>query len=166
MSIADKLIKKIKIENKKELDKLKVSKEKEKLDNLITNAEKKIFKKFFLKDFTKIGNYLIKGDNLNRYKLVIDFTRDCYEIDDEHYNNHRIGASVIYKHRDKLNKNSDIKRLKENLKEKKNFEIIIRNNADWKHLHAQSFAINETEKALKKIIFYFENGLYSWGNKD
>ena len=45
-------------------------------------------------------------------------------------------------------------------------EFIIRNNADWKHLHAQSFAINETEKALKKIIFYFENGLYSWVKKE
>ena len=30
----------------------------------------------------------------------------------------------------------------------------------------QSFAINETEKALKKIIYYFDNGLYSFGKED
>ena len=41
MSVADKLIKKIENQNKKELDSLKVTKEEEKLNNLITNAEKK-----------------------------------------------------------------------------------------------------------------------------
>ena len=63
---------------------------------------------------------------------------------------------------EKITKYKDIKNLKEKLKEKKNFKICISNNADWKNMDHKLFAINESEKALKKVIFYFKNGLYSW----
>ena len=60
MSIANKLIKKLDLQKKKEIDSLKISKKEEKLNNLVVEAEKSFFKKFFLKDFEKIANYLIK----------------------------------------------------------------------------------------------------------
>ena len=168
MSIANKLIKKLDIQKKKEIESLKVPKREEKLNNLVVEAEKSFFKKFFLKDFEKIANYLIKNYPIkDKYKLVIDFDRNLYQIDDEWVNNHRIDASVHFneKDKDKITKNTDIKKLKEKLKEKKNFKICISNNANWEHMDHKLFALNESEKALKKVIFYFENGLYSWVKK-
>ena len=168
MSIANKLIKKLDRQKKKEIEDTlkssKVPKREEKLNNLVLEAEKSFFKKFFLKDFEKIANYLIKEDSRDRYKLVIDSDRHLYEIDDEWVNNHRISARVLFN--EKINKYTDIKKLKKKLKEKKKFKICISNNADWTNMDHKYFAINESEKALKKVIFYFENGLYSWVKKE
>ena len=166
MSIANKLIKKLDLQKKKEIESLKVPKREEKLNNLIVEAEKSFFKKFFLKDFEKIANYLIKNYPIkDKYKLVIDFDRDLYQIDDEWVNNHRISAHVSFNEKNKVTKSSDIKKPKEKLKEKKNFKISISNNANWENMDYKLFALDESEKALKKVIFYFENGLYSWVKK-
>ena len=127
MSIANKLIKKLDIQKKKEIESLKVPKREEKLNNLVVEAEKSFFKKFFLKDFEKIANYLIKEYPIkDKYKLVIDFDRNLYQIDDEWVNNHRIDASVHFneKDKDKITKNTDIKKLKEKLKEKKILKFV------------------------------------------
>ena len=163
MSVARKLIKKLDLQKKKQIASLKVSKIEEKLNNLVVEAEKSFFKKFFLKDFEKIANYLIKNHSIeDRYKLAIDPDRGLYEIDDEYVNNHRIRASVGFNQKDKdtITKYRDIKKLKQKLKDKKNFKICISNNANWEHMDHKLFTIDDTEKALKKVIFYFENGLY------
>ena len=127
MSVASKLIKKLDLQKKKQIASLKVSKIEEKLNNLVFEAEKSFFKKFFLKDFEKIANYLIKEYPIkDKYKLVINFDRNLYQIDDEWVNNHRIDASVHFneKDKDKITKNTDIKKLKEKLKEKKILKFV------------------------------------------
>ena len=160
MSIANKLIKKLDIQKKKEIESLKVPKREEKLNNLVVEAEKSFFKKFFLKDFEKIANYLIKEYPIkDKYKLVINFDRDLYQIDDEWVNNHRITASVSFNEKNKVTKSSDIKKLKEKLKEKKNFKICISNNANWEHMDYKLFALDESEKALNYLDEMFSQDI-------